>query len=250
MHPLHRQLAAGMRAAAAGGNDLLTNLVAYWPLEGSSPTTDVHGSYTLTTNGTLASDNSAPTGNGIELPSGTSYLQNNDDGLNNGTSSFVVSVWGNLHVYNVGDYGSFLVNRRNPVQNDSGGWALSTSSNSDWMAARYFYDSTNFVLVSTATRPSTNVWNHYVMGFDAGTRLLSLYINGALVGTDNAPSAGTGQNSVNLRLGNWAWTSPDNRANWDGAIADCGYWVGRAPDQAMVDALYNSGNGLAYGSFQ
>jgi hypothetical protein len=247
MHGFHRQLAAGMRAAA-GSNGLLTNLVAYWPLDGSSPTADVHGAFTLTSEGTVTSDNTSPLGNGADF--NIARLVRSDTGLSTIGASFTVSVWARLDAYNVGNFGSWLVNRRD-TSPAAGYWQFGYRSDTPSIRLHYFSDGGVSNILDITPRLPVGNWHHYVIGVNSVTLEMSVYIDGVFQDSAAIPDVTGTVDNRPFGIGANAWgASATDQLDWNGAIADCGYWVGRAPDQAMVDALYNSGNGLAYGSFQ
>jgi hypothetical protein len=232
---------------AGSGNNLLTDLVAYWPMEGSSPTLDVHGTYALTANGgTITSDNSAPTGNGANF--NVSTLGRFDNALDSSGGSFTVSVWARLDAFNIGNYGSWLVNRRSSTASN-GDWQFYYLSTSNEIIFDYYY-SGGLAQVVVSPRLSTGVWRHYVIGVNADTLEASLYIDGVSQGTASIPSLNSTVDNNQLTFGANGWGSVLSSLDWDGQIADGGYWIGRAPDQAMVNALYNSGSGLNYANFQ
>jgi len=86
----------------------------------------------------------------------------------------------------------------------------------------------------------TNVWHHIAVLWDATT--LYLYVDGR----QNASYSYTyTPNSISEFIIGY-FNNPT--AGFNGSIDECGYWNVKVSDSDMT-ALYNSGNGLAYGSF-
>jgi hypothetical protein len=87
--------------------------------------------------------------------------------------------------------------------------------------------------------PAQDTWYHWVILYDATTHLLSLYEDGALIGSStDEVTLPSGQNNI-LRFNRETLSTP-------GLIDEFGVWIDHKLTAGQISWLYNSGAGRTY----
>lgn len=115
-------------------------------------------------------------------------------------------------------------------ENTSGEWEFA-AENSDAATS-------TVAEVNTATPVTLNTWTHVVGVFDANAMTVTLYVNGALVGTSGTSAAFTATNP--LVIGGADYGSGGIDADWEGNLADIRVW-NQALTASQVSEVYNDG---------
>lgn len=239
------------KSGRASGTHLLNSLMAYWEGNGGGDTNlistdrfDLHGSYDLTESGVTVSNNyvSTPPLN-IYFASFdrnyTDYLYNSTTDFRFGSSDFTISCWLSSTNGN-GDRVAIA------VWDDSGNycWQLDRLGASDTMRFSVSSDGTTYTSVESPTVVGSSGYWYNVFGRRGNTIFLS--VNGE---TENETSfTGSLYNG-----GTFRWGRPDTGTlglnwTWAGRIGAVAIW-NSALNTDEKAALYNSGDGLNYGSF-
>jgi len=236
----------------------LTDLVAYYSFDGSNAT-DIH---TGTHNGTLVGSPTFPSGknsNCIDFANNNNANYINiadsaDFSFTNGTNDVpaTISMWVNFE--NIGDFGSWLINKRN-----------ATIGGDEWQMMYYenrlqftkFQYNNNGIYQATQSSPSPfvfNTWYHVLVTLDGTSSVGStkIYINGNLnVALDeNSGGTYTGMNNGTsiIRIGLNSW-SVNLGFKHKGKIDEIAIWKNRELNSTEVTQLYNAGAGKFYNTF-
>lgn len=187
---------------------------------GGSPTWAGAAPGSGTTRGSLALDGSSD----YALTSGT---------VLDTTKSFTISAW--AYPTAASHYGTIATECGTVhcalylEENTSGEWEFA-AENSD--------DSTATDAEVNATTPVTlNTWTHVVGVFDANAMTVTLYVNGALVGTSSKSAA---YSAVNPLVIGGADYGSGVSGSWEGNLADIRVW-NQALTATQVSEVYNDG---------
>jgi hypothetical protein len=234
---VHSNYTAGTPPAAV---DLLTGLVAYWKLDETS------GLYYDSKGENDMTDNGATWGSGSNGKSGNAaiFVKANSDYLNATEvadlrmidQDFTFAAW----VY---------LNTSNPASTTTGIIGGETSA-----AGLAIYGSTEVIGIQNINNYSGNssltlptaAWAFVAVAFDsdATTNNTTIYVNGTSeVITFNYNFGAT---SGTLNIGRYSYTA----GYWDGLIDEVMMWKGRTLTVSELDAVYNSGTGLFFDSFE
>lgn len=243
----------GRTRRTAQTNGLLTSLSAYWGMnessDGSGNVTreDSHGSADLTDN------NSTPSAAGIisngcdfELAN-TEYLSSSDNAaLSVGSGvSFSFSCWVKLESKAVSPAYNMIVNKIGATTT-SNEYSLSYRGSVDrfqWSVGRDGDASTlDSVNADNLGSPSTGTWYHIVAWYDAASDIIGVAVNDGTANTA-AKTIDPPDGTATFYMGR-----ASSGQYFDGLIDEVGLWK-RALSASDRTALYNSGSGLAYSSF-
>jgi len=226
-------------------SSLATDLVSYWELEEASGTrVDSHGSNDLTDVNTVGQA-AGIQGDGADFENtNTEYLTITDasqTGLGL-SGSLSISCWVKFESTPSSGAGFGIVTKDNLTT--ASAYFLSVFNSSGTL---YLYNqvnrTTSIIVQNFASwAPSTGVWYHLVLTFNASTGALICYVNGSSYVTNtNASVTSVQNNSLNFSIGaHHTGTRP-----FDGVIDEVGIWS-RALSASDVTTLYNSGSGIPY----
>lgn len=237
--------------AAAAGNGLLNNLIAYWPLnEASGDALDAHtNALHLTDTGSVSSD----TGKVYTLArqfdgnAAKTLARAGDDALlSTGNVDFTLAVW--IKFTALGAVAQHIAGKDDEVNREYRiNWLASTNR----ISFRVFNGSSQIgIAVSSIGAPSTGVWYLIVAYHDSTTNQVGVQINGGTV--DTGAVSGTVADTVTpFSIGRCSTTvnSPSNAL-----IGPVSFWKSAAGGGGVLTAaqrtaLYNGGAGLAYSAF-
>lgn len=237
-------------SAAAPGNGLLTDLVAYWKLdEASGDALDIHGSHTL------AAVNAPGTGVGKVYTTARELLlasaqkfQSACEAVRTIAGPFTLAWWEKPYTY-TGVGGHYNAIFDTGMGGGSGG--LSVIHTHDGTIVLYLqYDGAytgHDWSAHTVQMPTLNAWNYSIWTYNGATPgTITYQLNGGDVLTytwaDYAMTAGRAD--LQVRIGD----TPGAGAYFDGLIGPIAIWtrVLSADDRA---ALWNNGDGLTYAEF-
>ncbi len=219
---------------------LTDNLVSYWKLDEASGTReDIHGANDLTDNSAVgAAAGKINDGASFDGTSWLSHTSNSD--LQIGDVSFAFSCWVKMADKSatravLGKSGSpeeYLIEYTAGGGDRFQGWVY----NGDYRT----------VVGNNLGSPSTGVWYHIVMMYDASTDVLSLIINDGTADTRAATTPGPTSDTATFHIGSYD-DVPSNPMN--GIIDEVGFWKGRVLTSGEITQLYNGGAGLSYNDF-
>jgi hypothetical protein len=235
--------------------DLLSDLVAYWDMDGNgvdevSGITPILETNVTYNNASILGTSAAITGiNGI-----LRYADNNIFSFTDGTQDipFTISCWVYFTEFN--STGNWVINKRN---NSSGGdeWQMTYSpggANRLNFQKYQFNNNTISQRLQSDTFPvSLNQWYHLVVT-DNGTANfngMNMYLNGVNVSNVRENSGGTytrmnnGTATLGMMNANWA---PGTAVRHIGRLDEVAIWKGRELTPEEVLFLYNNGNGITY----
>lgn len=222
---------------AAGGSTpestLLTDLVAFWPLdETSGARADSHASFNLTDNNTVTSVVGGPAGRVAEFVSGNSeYLTKASPvSIPAGDVDLTVGAWinpantsqSNTHVASYG------------IPGTSFNWSLG-QTNTDCIFI--MWDGGGSAAIATINGLVANRWQHVLFTFDSATNVIKGYLNGVLAVTGSAGSNPTDTGGTLYYV--------TSNALWSGQSARLGIWSGKLP-VTEITSIFNAGRGKKY----
>lgn len=227
-------------------NDLLTGLVAFFPLNEVSSTADAVervGGLTGTHTGTLAS-------NGVRLRSRTFSDGNRFDAANHATfQTGDIQVWWNVWIY----FTALDANSRPVFTKDDQSTHREYGLYYDASVSRlkFYVSSTGSGITGTVTAsalgaPSTATWYMVTCWHDSVTNALGIAINGT-TDTTASYSGGITTTTQGLTIGDFG--AHTGNVNWRGRIRDLGMWKAATPTAAQLTELYNGGLSLPYDYF-
>lgn len=212
---------------------LIDNLIAYWKCdEASGNVLDAHnvGPYNCTTSigsatGKINNCRYTTTGSGFG---------STDNVFTSSDRDFSIACWFK-NGYN--NSGHTVCSKY--YQNDDQ-WSefiiLWDSNSPNKFKFKVIYGGSNSVTVTSSVSFAVNTWYYVVVVHDSVNNFIGISVNGETLVTQSHSGGVNSNNDENLNfLGN----------SWDTYIDEVGYW-NRALTQTDIDALYNSGNGLAY----
>ena len=211
-------------------------LVAWYPFNGNANDESGNGHNGIANNGaTLTTDRFSSINQSYYLDGVNDYISSTLGSLNRATFSF----WYNS-VYPINFYPMFIyidniqfcvMGGNNPawIQNNNVGF-LGGYSN---------VNSTNYIS-SLPSIPTFNNWHHVVIVYDNSINKHSIYIDGAICGTQWTAVNPLAINSGNVCFGNTPnGTIADGNAGLKGKLDDIGIW-NRALTQQEISDLYNA----------
>ena len=220
-------------------SDLLTDLLAYWPLdETSGSAADSSGNgYTGTLSGTISQGTGGKLGTCYNFEADSSGYINFGNTLGSlfDLQDVSVSCWINIESQpsNRAVIGTW---------NGDNCWMVYTTASE--VVAVVNYGSGNVQTVSNSAL-STGVWHHIIYTADRDG-YTHLYIDGAVQNDSDNISAGSAANlSTTNQLNVGTWGDGYTDACFDGKLDEIGIWT-RVLTADEVSELYNSGSGLAY----
>lgn len=243
----------GRARRTSQNNGLLTSLSAYWGMneasDGSGNVTreDSHGTADLTDN------NSTPAGAGIISngcdfeSSNTEYLSSTDNAvLSVGSGvSFSFSCWVKLESKAVSPAYNMIVNKIG-ASTTTNEYSLSYRGSVDrfqWSVGRDGDAGTlDTVNADNLGSPSTGTWYHIVAWYDVAGDVIGIAVNAGTANTA-AKTIDPPDGTATFYIGR-----ASSGQYFDGIIDEVGMWK-RALSNSDRTALYNSGSGLAYSSF-
>lgn len=232
---------------AGEANGLLTGLESYWKLDEASGTiADSHGA----NDGTLTGATYGATGvinNAIDFDGTGDYITIGDVLDFDYNEPFSIQAW--YKPNSAGADNHFIVSK----QEDSGnfrGYSLWRGGSGQSHRVLWELVSTGSNLLSfrgTTQLTNTSKWYHIVATYDGSDDVsgMTVYIDAvseSSTGTTNSLSTTT-VNAIDLVIG-----ARRTAQETDGLIDEVGIWS-RELTSSDVTALYNSGSGLAYSSF-
>lgn len=225
---------------------LTTDLVHYWKLdESSGDAADTVGSFTFPNVNTVTySAGKINNGANLAMASSQCFLTSSTTALNGGTAltAYTLSIWiyrtslpptsgtgqAGRFFQNGGNAGEFLIGYKNV----SGTYSF---------YVEHYDNGSNKIAIDYTVTLSTSTWYHVALTWNGTT--LTLYLNGASVGTPQSTSSINTAGGYGCAMGqNTAGTA---NTYWDGSLDEVGFWK-RGLSSTEVGQLYNGGNGLAY----
>lgn len=224
------------RFSAASVSGLLTDLIAYYKLgeaTGSGDRVDSHASYDLTASTTIT-QGTGIIGNCAVISAGE-YLSRSND-ISTGTAARSFSLWAKMasdsstrHFFSIGTGTS---------------WDVIALSHLNATQIRAGYSGGNTIWTPDI---DDNAWHHIVLTYPASAvpSDAKLYIDGV----EESQTSTSGSTTIDLGATEFRVAdSLTGGSELDGSIDELAVW-GRELTSADVTALYNSGSGLAYESF-
>jgi hypothetical protein len=236
-------------SGGGGANGLLTNLSYYWLLDeatGSSDRIDTPGVADLTSadgsySGASTTATTGKINNSISC-TGNTILYNITTPIGFGDISFSVSCWVYITDKSV-DMGILGSNGGGTERE----WQIGYNQSVDRLTF-IVYDASNNdgeVRANNLGSPSLNTWYHIIVYHDASNNVIGIIVNN---GTANTTAWTTG-----IATTGWIYSIGSRGDNggglFQGRIDEVGIWKNRVLNSTDISNLYNSGNGLAYGSF-
>jgi hypothetical protein len=218
---------------------LLTGLLSHWSLdEASGNRADSVGGITLTDNGGVGSATGKLDGAADFIADTSVFLEKeNASALSLGDTDWTWSAW--VYFDSLSGFPMVLAKHWN------GGVEYELFQTSNSLTWRVASGVTNYAVVAGSL--STGTWYHIVWGHDAANDLVFIRVNNGTrntTTTGGAPANQYGDNgSFALGVRGNAHTFP-----LDGRIDQVDLW-GRVLTTGEEDALWNSGNGLAFASY-
>lgn len=243
------QIIVGSNVTTGSGNGLLTGLVSYWALDdtGGTDAVDAHGSYDgVETGGTVFGDTGVINGSRIFDDAGSGiYLMMSTITELGGVTQASLSVW---------------CKRANVSNTAPDAIAVGTTAAYDSRFGMTVFGDTVYASASNGSNTYASVlhghvndtWAHVVMVYDGtqgtATDRMKIYLNGSPAG--GLSFTGTLPTTLDSSgdQGNFSIGKEVGAVYSDGNIDEVGLWT-RALSAGDVTSLYNSGSGLAYGSF-
>jgi hypothetical protein len=236
---------AALVESTSAGSTLKTNLVAYYDMAGTGNLTDLHGSKTMTLNGTIGSVTgpvSAEYGRGKDDTNSANRFQRSDDAdFEPGSSHFSIAMWVRTNQLDQSAWPGIF-----GKMTDSSGqkeWSVLMRGNE---AGRLRFivsgDGSAETTVDAASLLSSNTWAFVGACWDGSNIKISL--NGAAFATTSFSGpvyAGTAAIDLFFRQG--------GSSSFRGDIGPTAFWKGRALTLAEFQSIYNSGSGLPYSSW-
>jgi hypothetical protein len=156
------------------------------------------------------------------------------------TTDFSFSFWVNYTSVPVAGNNMFILSKRS---GSTSGYQLriSESAGNQRYGLGLYNGSADDTLMAITT-PTTGVWYHTVITWDAAAKLITLYINNSATTANNATHTSLDTNATAFVVGGPTTLAGD----WlHGKLDEMGIW-NRVLSPSEVTALYNSGNGLTY----
>lgn len=221
---------------------LLTNLVAYWRMEGSSVEcvngyngTDTAITYS-TANGKI---NQGAGFNGI-----TSAIVVADNAAIHIQNNLSISLWFKTSTNYSGSDGGFI--RKDAASGTRNLWGIGIGNGANAIMGQIYNGTTVSSIVSTGTTYNDGIWHHVVFTIDS-TYHMNLYVDGVSVATQvNGVTLTTFPNGE-MDIGAFPpFVGGGVRASFlNGDIDEVGIW-NRVLTGTEIAQLYNGGNGLTY----
>lgn len=228
---------------AVPSNNLLTGLVAFWPLSEVSDADDA----VERIGGLTATQTSSPVSAGVRLRSrnfttGRRFDRANSATLQTGDISFF------FHIrFNWNGSGSFPTLFAKDDQSSQREYGVYIDT-SDGNKLKFYISAngTSITQVAAATLGNVPTSTEYSALFyhDADLNVIGIAINGT-VDTESAYSSGVRAGTAGLCIGD---TTAHTGINFSGTLRDFGLWKAAKPT-TQATALYNSGVGLPYEYF-
>lgn len=221
---------------------LRDGLISWWELNESSGTrSDAHRSNDLTDNNTVGNTTGLVDDCAQFVRANVEYfsIPNASAGDFEGAMDFTISAWCN---WNDSDGLDAILTTFSDTSNV--GIIFRKSNNAGGQIQMYVSgDGAVPSVVSYTLAPTTNTWYHLVMTYNTTTGGIELFVDGSSVTTGTTDTGGPYAGSSDLLIG----TQGNNTSAWafNGEMDEFGFWD-RILNQAEIDALYNSGSGIAY----
>jgi hypothetical protein len=236
-----------------GGLNLLDKLVAYYKFD--NDLVDVVNAQNGTAVGTITYgsgviNNAVNFGNNSNI-NYVDVADNNNFSFTNGTNDlpFSISLWVNFSAFS--STGNWLINKRNNISSNIE-WQISRFTSTNSINLDLFSQNSNssYINVSSNAFSTLNTWTHIVVTYSGNQNQsgLNLYINGSLnVNTRSQTGTYVRMNNTSavMTFGIARFSLVNSLKN-RGLIDECGIWKDRELTATEVNALYNSGLGLAY----
>jgi len=229
-------------------NSLLTNILAYWPLNetvnsGSRVDSTGNGHTLLDNRNNVSYTSNGRGGNAaVFVHNNSCSLITQDGNILLPTTTFSASLW--VKITNAGQSGEII---GNVTGNNWAGGGIQFDYNGNgtllW-GALYGDPNTSNRFTTGSSNIADGNWHHLVGTYSNGNK--KVYIDGTLFAQQNDSSSTPigGNGSCHISLG----SNSDNSyspLNMDGQLSDVGIW-NRELTSSEVTTLYASGNGLSY----
>jgi len=219
-----------LRKTIVAGGASITTPTSFWNLNqssGSSRTDSCSNPADLTVTGTVTQV-SGKISNAASVASGSNVLVNSGNTKNSVSGQFSFCTWFNL---NNSAGGTAIANGAG----FGGGWKLDISTTHIILTTLQSPSGTTSLDKSVSL--STGTW-YFVVGYFNGSQFgLSLDGGSFTTGAGTAPGSVVGIELLNTNAGSNAL---------QGAMDECGYWVGYTLTSTEKDNLYNSGTGKTF----
>lgn len=244
-HPLFRSVFDP--GGAAAGNGLLTNLIAYWPLNeagGANNALDLHASgLTLTQAASPGSAAGIVYGGARTFNGSTQYFSRTSESLlQTGNVDFTFAAW----VYRTGAGGVFLGKDEGPfIGREYYLYVDATVSE----FAIFKAGPTGMSVLGAGV--SQGIWNLIFAWHNATNGTVNIQVNNGEVATTSTTGTAI-TTSVRFDIGDRGYNG--SRVFWPGRLGPISFWKSAAGGGGVLTAaqrtaLYNGGAGLAYSAY-
>lgn len=223
---------------------LLTNIQAYWPLDGSS-IDRVNGNNGTDTSVTYSTANAKLNIGGGFNGTTSKVALGNAFPFSFGSGNFTISAW----FKTTATVRQTIIHKSDFVGNGGTtqiGYLIDTLS-TGFLRFVVATNGSNYAFIDSSAALNDGNWHHAVAS-RTGTNTLRLYIDGVSVGTTNLTgTVGTLNNNIGLDIGReWDVNASTNyTAFFNGSIDEVGLW-NIAISTTDIATLYKSGYGIPY----
>lgn len=230
-------------------NNLLQNLTSYWKLdEASGARADAHGSNNLTDNNSTGSTTGKINSGGSFVRASSNYLSHaSNSDLQLGQADWTIQAWAKFTTLpGSGDFMCVLSKDNSGGGNRDYNITVDGTDSKPYLQLFYNGNDTSAVNLGWSSALSTGVWYHILAWYDSSTSTAYMQVNGGTpvsavsIGSLQAPS------SSEFRIGALQYSGFPVYMN--GVVDETAIWK-RILSPTQRAALYNSGSGLAYSSF-
>lgn len=227
---------------------LSTSLVSYWELEeiqtGSGVTrVDSHGTNDLTDNNTVG-DATGIEGTGADIELSNSEHLSITDASQTGldlSGDFTIQTWVKFESLPSNGAGMGIITKDTLTTANAYFMSVFTSGGVVYAYNQVNRTTTDLVQNFAAWNPSTGVWYHLLLVYDASAGNLKFYVDNSLLANNTDGTVTSIQNnSLPFSIG-----SHDGKRFFDGVIDEVAVWSKVLSSTERAD-LYNSGSAIPY----
>lgn len=238
----------GTTTGGTPSNGLLNNLISYWEFDANvNPYPDQKAAHDLTpSNTSIQAGGIINNCVNIGVGGSVAFCTGGGDFSMGAGVSFFFSLW--VKCNNFADVNlNFILSTLDWNSGPTWGFWLAKPATPPGGLQMSVQDTGgNFVSATTPVIPTSNAWHHVVCGFDSANSQVFIFLdNGART---NAATVTNGVKAVNTAFHVGAAINDPNPA-FNGFVDEMGFWKGRVPTAADVNALFNGGAGLPFSSF-
>lgn len=243
----------------AGTYNFYTGLTHHWSF-GNSTTWDgassVEGDTVVLTNNSSAAYPAFPISKGLIktcafIGSTSANCPQVSSAINGiGTQNYTANIWFNKLANEANNNNNIMAAATLGDQPNGGGWmgfGIGRSSGGVNNVPAFGYGYSSFTFKVTGTTAITSGWHMLTVTLDVANSLVSLYLDGVLVGSDTAPAdllAGT-SSTTKCGLGR-VGTTAGCASIMVGLMDEFSIWENRCLTASEIATLYNNGKGIAF----